>query len=548
MLMAIKQMHFNKPQLKSMVIDAPAEYFVAGRGTGKTVGVLARKSAQRYFGTMPRGTGVILNATYTQAFTRTLKELIRGWQMLGYQMDHHFVVGRRPTEKWKKQWKWQEPYAPPLDYKYVVTWWNGAVAQIVSQERPGSANGISIDWIIGDELKLINEEKLRTELLPANRGIIPAFKANPYHHGQTYTTDMPVGTGGRWILNMVEKMDREVVNKIWEIQTVKFKLNFLLKKETRKIFQEELKKQIDVLEEELNELRQGLLYYHEASTLDNIHALGMEYIFQQLRDTSQFQFDTQILNLRPLRLEDGFYPDFDEEIHGYFSENESYFDNLEYDPFNVTLDCRKDKDLISTAPLHMAMDYNRRIWPMSVGQVLPGKEIRSLKGIHVLYPEKLKQAVDQFCQYYKPHKRKFIYYWYDHTAVGDMYETRMCDDVIAILRKNSWVVQEMYIGQQPGHEERYRMWGDLSTNNGKYKEQYRINRENCASLILSKCLAEAEQRKEGFGKSKKTEKDPNFPAEESTHYSDAEDTWVFGVLESGLAFGNESKGGGGIIS
>src|SRR5665647_621666 len=135
--MAIKQMHFNKPQLKSMVIDAPTEYFVAGRGTGKTVGVLARKSAQRYFGTMPRGTGVILNATYTQAFTRTLKELIRGWQMLGYIMDHHFVVGRRPTDKWKKQWKWQEPYAPPLDYKFVVCWWNGAVAQVVSQERPG---------------------------------------------------------------------------------------------------------------------------------------------------------------------------------------------------------------------------------------------------------------------------------------------------------------------------------------------------------------------------------------------------------------------------
>lgn len=545
--MATKRMHFNKPQLKSMVIDAPTEYFVAGRGTGKTVGVLARKSAHRYFGSMPRGTGVILNATYTQAFTRTLKELIRGWQMLGYRMDHHFVVGKRPTDKWKKQWKWQEPFAPPLDYKYVVTWWNGAVAQVVSQERPGSANGISIDWIIGDELKLINEEKLRTDLLPANRGIIPEFQNNPYHHGQTYTTDMPVGTGGRWILNMIDKMDREVVTEIWRIQTVKFELNFLLKKETRKIFQEELKKQIDVLEDELNDLRKRLLYYHEASTLDNIHALGADYIKQQLRDTSQFQFDTQILNLRPLRLEDGFYPDFDEEDHGYFSENEDYFDNLEYDPFNIQLDCRKDKDLVSTAPLHMAMDYNRRIHPLSVGQITK-KEIRSLKGIHALYPDKLKQAVDKFCEYYKPHKRKFVYYWYDHTAVGDMYETRMCDDVVAILRKNGWIVQEMYIGQQPGHEERYRMWGDLLTNNGKYERQYKINRECCDKLILSKCLAEAEQRKDGFGKSKKTEGDPKFPAEESTHYSDAEDTWVFGVLESGMSFGNESKGGGGIIS
>ena len=544
--MAIITKHFNKPQLKSMAIDAPTEYFVAGRGTGKTVGVLARKSAQRYFDSMPRGTGVILNATYTQAFTRTLKELIRGWQMLGYQMDKHFIVGKRPSDEWKKRWKWQEPFAPPLEYKYFVTWWNGAVAQIISQDRPGSSNGISVDWIIGDELKLINEEKLKTELLPANRGVIAEFKNNSYHHGQTYTTDMPVGTGGRWILNMVDKMDREVVREIWNIQTVRYKLINAVQPTNTAILNNEIQKQINILDDELMDLRKGLLYYHEASTLENIHALGAEYIKAQLRDTSIFQFDTQILNLRPLRLEDGFYPDFDEEIHGYFAENTDYFDNLEYDPFTTVLDCRKDKDLNSLAPLHIALDYNRRIHPISVGQVT-NKVIRSIKGIHSLYPEKLKEAVDKFCEYYKPHKRKFVYYWYDHTAVGDMYETRMCDDVVNILRKNGWIVQEMYIGQQPGHEQRYRMWGDLLTDNGKYKQTYKINRECCDKLILSKSLAEAEQRKDGFGKDKRSEGDPNFPAEESTHYSDAEDTWVFGVLESGLNFDEDLSKEGGII-
>ncbi|HVX00349.1 MAG TPA: hypothetical protein VHA52_07940, partial [Candidatus Babeliaceae bacterium] len=355
----IKKLHFNKPQLRSLAIDAPIEYLVAGRGTGKTVGVLARKSAHRYFGTMPRGTGVILNATYTQAYSRTLKELIRGWQMLGYVMDHHFVVGKRPTEKWKKMWNWKEPFAPPLNYKYVVTWWNGAVAQIISQQMPGSANGINIDWIIGDELKLINEEKLKTELLPANRGLIPEFADNPYHHGQTYTTDMPVGTSGQWILDMAGKMDHEKINQVWEVQSVKYKLIAQAKREARKTYLLEVQKQIKILDEELNDLRKGLIFYHEATTLDNIHALGEDYIMQQLRDTTAFQFDTQILNIRPLRLEDGFYPDFDEEVCGYFAENESYFDNMQYDPFLTVLDCRKDKDLDSNAPLHFSMDYNR---------------------------------------------------------------------------------------------------------------------------------------------------------------------------------------------
>jgi len=467
--------------------------------------------------------------------------------MFGYQYDHHFLVGKKPTEKWKKMWRWKDPYAPPMDYKYAVTWWNGAVAQIISQERPGSSNGKSIDWIIGDELKLINEEKLRTELLPANRGKVPAFANNPYHHGMTFTTDMPVGTAGRWILEYADKMDREKINQVWQIQLLRFQLTHALKKESRKTFQDELKKQIAVLDDELNDLRKNLLYYHEASTLDNIHALGVDYIKQQLRDTTQFQFDTQILNLRPLRLEDGFYPDFDEEIHGYFAENSNYFDKFSYDPFNVKMDCRKDSDLLPNAPLHIAMDPNRRIHAISVGQVT-NSEIKSIKGIHSLYPDKLKKAVQDFCDYYKPHKRKFVYYWYDQTSYGDMYETRICEDVVSILRKNDWVVKEMYLGPIPGHEERYRMWGDLLTNNGKYSRTYSINRENCKPLILSKQQAAAKQSRDGFEKDKKSEHDPKFPAEESTHYSDSEDTWVFGVLESGMAFGNESRGTGGIIT
>lgn len=545
--MVVTKMHLNKPQLRSLAIGAPSEIVVAGRATGKTTGILAPKTANSYFGTMPRGTGVILSATFTQAFSRTLKELVRGWQMFNYQYDHHYVIGRRPPEKWRRMWRWKEPFAPPMDYKYVVSWWNGGVAQIISQERPGSANGMSIDWIAGDEFKFINEEKFKTELLPANRGIIPEFADNPYHHGMTFTTDMPVGAAGRWILNFESKMDREKVNQIWQVQLLRFQLNHLLKKETRSTYKAELNKQLEVLAEELNELRKELLYYHEASTLDNIHALGIEFIKQQLRNTSTFQFDTQILNLKPLRLEDGFYPDFDEEYHGYFAERPEYFNRLSYDPFTTKLDCRKDADLIPDAPLHIAMDPNRRIHAISVGQVTK-TEIKSINGIHSLYPDKLKKAVQDFCDYYEPHKRKFVYYWYDQTSYGDMYETRICEDVVAILRKNKWVVKEMYLGPVPGHEERYRMWGDLLTNNGKYDKTYSINRENCKYVILSKQQAEAKQSKNGFEKNKDSERDKKFPAEEATHYSDSEDTWVFGVLESNMPFGNESRSVGGIVT
>ena len=544
--MVVTRKHYNKPQLKSMLIGAPNEVVIAGRGTGKTTGILAPKTSNCYFGTMPRSTGVNINATYTQAFTRTLKELVRGWISLGFIYEHHFLVGRRPPEAWKKKWKWQGPYAPPMDYKYFISWNNGAVCQIVSQDRVGSSNGISIDWIFGDEAKLLDDERLKTELYPANRGIIPEFAGNPYHHGITLTTDMPVGTAGRWLLEKVNDMDREVINQIWELQTVRFQVKHVLLPKATTKGKQEIGKQLEIIDQEIMSLRHGLLYYHEASTLENIDALGLEYIKTQIRDTSRFQFDTQILNIRPLRLEDGFYPDFNETYHGYFSEEASYFDNSEIDPLNPVVDCRKDKDLDPNLPLHMGGDYGRRIHPFALLQVHP-KEIRVLNGIHSMYPFKLKEAVEEIVRYYKPHKRKLMYYWYDHTAVGDQHESRICDDVMKGLRKGGWIVKPMYIGQQPSHAKRYLMWGNLLKENETYSRPIRFNRENCDKMILSINQAGAEQKKDGYGKDKRSEADPLFPADESTHYTDAVDTPVYGILESGLAFSNSSGGGGGSI-
>ncbi len=541
----IKQVHFNKPQLKSMLIGAPDEYVIAGRGVGKTEGILAPKDAKCYLGTMPRSSGVIICATYTQALTRTIPSYMAGLERLGYIYGHHYIIGETPKEAWIKKWNWKGPYRRPLEFKYVMCWWNGAINHIISQDRKGSSNGLTIDHIKGDETRYLNHDKLTTELYPANRGIVPAFANNPYHHGKTFTTDMPVGTSSRWILEMVSKMDVNKVNDIWTLQVCRFKLKQILKNGNAKQ-KAEAAKQIAIIDDDINDLRKELLYYHEASSLDNIHALGLNYIKQQIRDTSQFQFDTQILNLRPMKLEDGFYPDFDEERHGYFSENESYFDSAHLDLLNPVFDCRKDNDLDTNAPLHISIDYNRRIHPMVVCQD-KGNEMRVLNGIHAMYPLKLKNVLKQFIDYYKPHKRKTVYYWYDHTAVGDMDETRKCDDVMSELRKAKWIAIPMYMGQAPSHEAKYRMWGHLLNEDDEYSKVIRFNRENCKSLITSVNQAGTKYGKDGFEKNKDTEKDPNYPADESTHYSDALDMLVYGMLESKLKYSNGNASGNGII-
>ena len=93
--------------------------------------------------------------------------------------------------------------------------------------------------------------------------------------------------------------------------------------------------------------------------------------------------------------------------------------------------------------------YNRRIHPLEVAQVDEAdKEIRAINGMQVLYPLKLKDIIKEFNRYYKPHKanKSLVYYWFDHTAVGDQHETRICDDVVNGLRKEGWTVVPMYLG------------------------------------------------------------------------------------------------------
>lgn len=546
--MATNHLHYNAPQIRSQLVAAPVEYDIMGRGTGKTEGILAPR-LEMFFNQLPRSAQVIVGATYVQILTRTLPGLIYGLEKRGYRRGIHYLIGERPNERWRRRWSWKGPFRPPEKWDYTLTWWNGAIAHFVSQDRVGSSNGISIDGVHGDEAKLLNREKLARELLPANRGFIKDFEGNPYHHGITFTTDMPMGTSGRWLLDMREKMQTARIQELMKLQVAYQDLRKAAATASAQR-KAELQKKMQWLVDEMTDIRMGdpakreekLLYYQEASSLENIHALGFDYIKDQLREASVFEFDTQILNKRPFRLEDGFYPDLVEEIHGYFAYDYGHIEGIGYN-FDVLVnpDCRQDADVKRNEPLHISLDYNRRIHPLVVGQP-QGKELRALKGLHSLYPGKLKEVLDEFNRYYRFHGSRTIYYWYDHTAIGELRSDRICDEVIDHLNAAGWNVVPCYIGKANGHETRYRMWGHLLKETGKYPMVFRYNRDNCPYLALSMFKAQAERRKNGFGKDKGTEKDPLFPAEESTHYSEAIDTLAYGILESGIDYASSTAG------
>ena len=537
--------HFNIPQIRSMIVNAPEEWGVMARGTGKTKGIIAPKSI-RYMDMMPRCVGVFVAATFQQLLTRTLPPVVAGWERLGYKHGVHFLIGQKPPQKWKDMWNWQGPYHLPFNYEYFISWWNGAGIQLISQDRAGSSNGVSIDWIMGDEAKLLHEKRLKEELFPANRGIYRELVNNPHHHGKTFTTDMPVGTAGRWILKKEEEMDR---NRLAAIVTMQKRIYDLQQhaNTTREVrLQESLMKQIGECEKVLNVFRKNFVYYHEATAIDNIHALGIDYIKEEMRSLSKFEFSTSIMNVRPYKIEDGFYPSLDEDKHGYFAYDYHQHENIGYnfELLQQLNDCRKDADLIKGEALHIALDYNRRIWPIVTAQPVAGAtgtmEMRTLSAKHVLFPQSLDAALDVWSNYYKPHNNDVVYFWYDHTALTETRAT-IKSDIVDGLRKRGWVVIEMYIGKTLEHERRYGLADDLLREDGKVDWKVTFNRDNCKYLLLSMYQTMAEERHNGYGKNKKPERDAKFPAEEAPHFGDAWDTLMYGLVYSGMQYGNNKR-------
>ena len=97
----------------------------------------------------------------------------------------HYVVGKKPPKSFR------QPIIDPKDYEHVITLYNGSVAVIISQDRPGSLNSLTLSWLLVDEAKFIDYAKLKDEPLPANGGIKSYFGKHSHNHSIMMLSDMP---------------------------------------------------------------------------------------------------------------------------------------------------------------------------------------------------------------------------------------------------------------------------------------------------------------------------------------------------------------------
>ncbi len=508
-----RKLHYNKPQLRSLLVGANEEYAIWGRGTGKSTGLIAPRSINCIF-KMPRSRGVFVGETYLQLLERTLPPVIQGWEEMGYKRDIDFWVRKTPPKDVPT------PYIGPLVYDHTISWRNGTVISLISQDRPGTSNGMSVDWIMGDEAKLLNRERLEEELLMTNRGNERYFKDIPEHHSTLFATDMPTTPKSKWILDRKEQMNEEQIKYILAIQI--------------DIYEARLRgniQKVERLSTLWDKLRSTAVFFSEASTLDNIDVLGLKYIRRLQRTLPDLIFQTAVLNRQLMQITNGFYALFDEDFHTYLEIDYKYVDSIGlWLPETNSLGWKKDADLDTSRPLSIALDYNASINPLVVGQRF-GQYMRFQNALYVCHPLRLKDVVKEFCRYYKDYPTKEVNYFHDHTCVGtnSSSDISYADEVRDLLDKEGWYVNMRYIGQALSHYSRYLLWGYALKGDDSRFLQPRFNRNNCKYLLLSMQQAGTKQVGNEFKKDKVDERKLiTHDQRETTHFSDAGDTLMVG--------------------
>jgi hypothetical protein len=530
---------FNKFQALSQMVMAKREYHVWPRGMGKSTGLLAFRAIMN-FELFPRVPGTFQSPTYISLLTKTLPTVLEGFQRLGWIEDKDYVIGKKPPDHWDK------PYIYPRKWDYFVSTKTGCGFHLVSQDRKGTSNGLSVGWMIVDEAKLINKEQIDNEAAQTLRGYEKYVGDHPLLYNQMFVTDQPTGPKQKWIHELKnESLSLEKLTLIVNLQTRLNKLEEKYYTTNSAARKKALISKMEPIHYELLELRRDSVYYSEPDVDECLRALGPRFVKEQKRILSDYLFYTSILNMRSPKIEGGFYGSFNRDIH-----TAEYIDYDYIDSFNFNLKemkaadpWKKDSDLNYNMPLSIGLDYNSSICNIVVGQLQ--KKMQILNHLYVKWPLLLENVVQEFCNYYRGFPSNTVVYIYDHTALqgkNAVSNVVFKDVVISVLKSNGWNVIELYIGQTATHESRYHFINGLFAHNNNALPEISINASNCESLIIALENTDVKQVKNGFQKNKSAETDKAIDQEETTHVTDAFDTLVYGELRMKARIQNNGIG------
>ncbi len=497
------------PHWMIRTVRANTTYFVANRGGFKTTRGIAPYVIDCAYD-MPRSTGIIVSPSYEHLLDNTLNPLMNALTEFGFVEGEHYVVGVRPPEEWPR------PYIAVISKKYdhVISFHNGTNLIMVSMAKKGSVNGISAQWGVFDEAKLMKERDLMDVVFPVFRGNERYFNRSSMFMSKFFATDKLADPASiKWILNKRKLNDEKKINIVVSLQ---LHLNNLFQElaKANLMTKPTVIAKIRKVQNTLTKLRSNLSYYVESNAEHTVAILGDKWLKDKKANMKPYEFRIAILNEDPDRPEDGFYPDFNVKIHGYDLQDD-------YNP---------------NAPLIISADYQHSVAPICICQTakLPGSNEDSLNYIDEVYtmaPEGLEEAVMKFCERYQNHARRIVYYIFDQTATGKRVNADEYYKIVtSVLRRNRWQVVEVWTGKQPGHYQKYTDTKHWLREEGNTLP-IRINKLKCPKTIISITSAGARIRSGQTVKDKDHELNSNLDQSETTHFSDVFDMINHAVLK-----------------
>ena len=530
----------------------------AGRGTGKTDGLITPEMAG-CIQSMPRGTGLFLGNSIKQLFTKTVpKTLYSLERMTGLKEGVHFFRGHAPAKC-----NFKEPNVKPKVWENCIHFWNGFVYYMISTGVKAAANGMDSCSIIGDECRFMPEGLIKAEILPTLRGINtnhPGFdeNLNPYYKSIFFVSDAPLTKRQAWLRKRREEQTPEINRKIAEMIR------------EAQVCPEIV--QAPKYQRELNKLRCQASIYFSFSSIENIDILGEQFIRTMQKELTPTMFDISIRNVEKEEINDGYYANFDPDVHCYLSNDEEQLEaaqkykkrtitqiynggrtlrveseSIDLNELSKAQDCCLDTDIKTGEPLRIAFDYNAHINCLVIGQTDSRSNtgvLRILNSMTNVKNTRIEGLCKMFCKYYEPHRltcRDVIFYYDDTAKQGASYaserheETRFYNIVKKVLRNHGWNVIEVPMGRPMSHNKKYEFLNGCFA--GTQRPFLRINKENNEYLIASMENARVKEGRNGFEKDKSQEKNrvskevDDIEAELSTRtdLSDAFDTLVIGV-------------------
>lgn len=452
------------------------------RGTGKStiLGWFIKEAVKQ----MPRATGILVGETYSQILSRTLPSTKQGLEMFGLYEDIDYVVG-----KCGKSLGFEMPFqAPSKSWDNVIHFSNGFILIMVSNDMPNAGRGINSSIVFGDEAVLLDQERLFNNVQTTNRSTCGGlYEDKPLCNAEIFVSSVAMTQKGQWFTDL-EKVAKE---KPWEVLFIK------------------------------------------ANAYQNAHNLSKDW-FDKMREKapSQMHYDAEILNIRPKKVTNGFYPQLDPKKHYYRdSYDYNYLQSIGVKGKKKDFNCRQDKDVMMNKPLTMTIDWGN-IMTMTISQD-QGERYRHLKTFHVSSPQIIDDLINnEFIPYYEYKKQysNVIEFYFDRNGNNKTPNSRLtfAEQAIECLKAKGWKVNvRVRKGtENPPHNDKFIVINYLLKHGGTNGlPEIQINENNCNDLIVSLENAPAKEGKQPntIEKDKKSERSKTLPQEHATHFSDTFD-------------------------